>query len=316
MAMPPVDLWALADLRTPWCLRVAATLRVAELIAGGRTAIGELAAAAGCDREALHAVLTHLTRVGVFAEPEPGRFALNETAEALLDPGMHLGLDLRGIGHRMTEIWSTLPAFVRTGEPAYQARFGRTFWEDLAADPELRSTFDALMGPAGHGAPDARFEVTGGWEAVRTVVDVGGGTGAFLVALLRLHPRLRGTLVDLPATVARADFGDVADRARAVGQSFFDPLPPGADLYLLRKVLNDWPDGEATAILRRCAEGAGRVILLGAVEERDLTVEMLLAGGRHRDLAALTALVEGAGLEVAAVHDRTVACRLANGRLA
>ncbi len=299
----------MADLRTPWCLRVAASLRVAEHIAAGTADVGDLAAAAGCDREALHAVLTHLARSGVFAEPEPGRFALNDAAQALLDPGLHLGLDLHGIGGRMTEIWSTLPAYVRTGQPAYRARFGRTFWEDLKADPELGASFDALMGPAGHGTPDTRFEITGGWEAVRTVVDVGGGTGAFLTELLRVHPHLRGILVDLPPTVAQADFGEVAGRARATGQSFFDPLPPDGDLYLLRKVLNDWPDREATAILRRCAETGGRVVLLGAVEHRDLTVEMLLAGGRHRDVEALTALLAGAGLAVAAVHGHTLECR-------
>lgn len=307
-----MDLWAMADLRTPWCLRVVATLRVAEHIAAGTTEVDGLAAAAGCDREALHAVLAHLARVGVFAEVAPGRFALRDAAQPLLDPAMHLGLDLRGIGGRMTDVWSTLPAYVRTGRSAYSQRFGRTFWEAIEADAELAASFDALMGPLGHGAPDARFAVTGGWAPVRTVVDVGGGTGAFLAALLRLHPHLRGTLVDLPRTVARADFGEVAGRATAAGQSFFDPLPAGADLYLLRKVLNDWPDGDAAAILRRCAEAAqpdGRVVILGGVEARDLSVEMLLAGGRHRDLQALTALLAGAGLAAAAVHGHTLECR-------
>jgi hypothetical protein len=128
------------------------------------------------------------------------------------------------------------------------------YWEDLAANPEIGASFDALMGPAGHGRADPEFLVGDDWDSVRTVVDVGGGTGAMLAAILAAHPTIRGTLVDLPGTVARSRqtfaTAGVADRVTAVAQSFFDPLPVGADLYFLRKVINDWPDPEAIAILR------------------------------------------------------------------
>src|SRR5262249_36598172 len=138
--------------------------------------------------------------------------------------------------------------------------------------PQLAADFDALMGPAGHGTPDPDMLVSGGWEAVTRVVDVGGGTGALLAEVLRARPMLRGTLVDLPRTVARSGeilrAAGVAERVTVVGQSFFDLLPPGADLYLLKSVLADWPDREATTILRRCAEAArpaGRVVVLNGV---------------------------------------------------
>src|SRR5205823_5897900 len=111
----------------------------------------------------------------VFQETAPGRFALNETAERLLDPVERLGLDLEGIGGRMAYAWTTLPTYVRTGAPGYHEVFGLPFWDDLAAHPEVAATFDELMGPAGHGAPDPEFRLTDGWESVRTVVDVGGG---------------------------------------------------------------------------------------------------------------------------------------------
>src|SRR5712691_3474196 len=133
-------------------------------------------------------------------------------------------------------------------------------WEDLDAHPDIVASFDALMGPPGHGTPDPEVLVTGGWESVRTVVDIGGGTGALLAEILRARPEIHGTLVDLPRTVARSseifEAVGVAERVTTVGQSFFDPLPSGADLYLLRGILNDWPDREATAILSRCAEAA------------------------------------------------------------
>ena len=130
----------------------------------------------------------------------------------------------------------------------------------MQAHPDLAASFDALMGPAGHGILDPEVLVAGGWESVRTVVDVGGGTGSLLAEILRARPEVRGTLVDLPPTVARSveifQVAGVAERVTAVGQSFFDPLPAGADLYLLKNVLGDWPDREAMAILRRCAEAA------------------------------------------------------------
>ena len=101
--------------------------------------------------------------------------------------------------------WGTLLDYVRTGQPAYATLFGRPFWEDLAAHPDIAAGFDALMGQPGHGTPDFDIELAGGWDEVRTMVDVGGGTGAMLASLLRRHPHARGILLDLPGTIARAD---------------------------------------------------------------------------------------------------------------
>ena len=303
------DLDALTDLCTPWCLHVVATLRVAEHVAAGVTEVDRLAAAAGCDAGALHHVLGWLVGKGVFEEPAPGRFALNDAARGLLDHGRFLDLD--GIGGRMAHAWGTLLTYVRTGASGYAEVFGLPFWEDLAAHPEVAASFDALMGPAGHGTPDADVPLSGGWEPVRTVVDVGGGTGAMLAEILRARPHVRGVLVDLPGTVARAAetfrAAGVADRVTTAGQSFFDPLPAGADVYLLKKVLNDWPDQETTAILRRCAEAArpgGRVVVLGGVTADDaprrLAIEMVLVGGRSNTLAEFGTLAREAGLAVSA----------------
>ncbi|MGH7493014.1 MAG: methyltransferase [bacterium] len=116
--------------------------------------------------------------------------------------------------------------------------------------------------------------------------------------VVRSRPNIRGTLLDLPRTAVRSneifEAAGVVERVTTVGQSFFDPLPPGADLYLLRGILNDWPDREATAILRRCAEAArplGRVVVLKGVSpdgaSSGLTIEMVLLGGKHRSLIAI-----------------------------
>ena len=307
----PVDLWALSDLCTPWCIHVVATLQIAQHLRRGVDEINDLAAAAQCDTYCLQAVLRHLVSKGVFEEPTPGRFDLNEAARGLLDPGAQLGLDLERMGGRMAHAWGTLLTYVRTGAPAYHERFGLPFWEDLDAHPEIAESFDAIIGPPGHGTPDANFEITGGWHTIRTVVDVGGGTGAMLAEILRAHPGVRGTLVDLPRTVARSvsifEDAGVADRVTIVGQSFFDPLPPGADLYLLRGILNDWPDRETAEILRRCAEAArpnGRLVVLKSVSpdgaRSGLTIEMVLLGGKHRTLGEFQELARAAGLDIVA----------------
>jgi hypothetical protein len=305
------DLWALSDLCTPWCVHVVATLRIADHIDAGAREIDKLAVAAGCDADALTMVLRHLATKGVFREPAPGRFALNDAARTLLDPGMRLGLDLNGIGGRFAHAWGTMLTYVRTGAPAYHEVFGRPFWEDLEAHPAIAAEFDALIGPAGHGIPDPEILVNRDWESVRRMVDVGGGTGALLAEILRAHPAVHGTLVDLPRTVARAgeifQAAGVTERVTTCGQSFFDPLPPGADLYVLKSILNDWPDPEAVEILRRCAEAArpaGRVVILGGVvpdeAPRGLSIENVLLGGKHRPLSTFKPLAQEAGLVVQA----------------
>jgi 2,7-dihydroxy-5-methyl-1-naphthoate 7-O-methyltransferase len=308
-----MDLWALTDLSTPWCVHVVATLRVAGHIEAGNTQIDRLAAASGADPDSLLRVLRHLVSKGLFQEPAPGRFALNEVARGLLDEQVLLGLDLDGIGGRMAQAWGTLLSAVRTGKPAYHEVFGCGFWEDLDAHPDIAASFDALMGPAGHGVPDPNVLADpADWESVKTVVDVGGGTGALLAEVLRARPEVRGILIDLPRPVARSrevfQAAGVADRVTTVAQSFFDPLPGGSDLYMLKSVLGDWPDREAKAILRRCAEAArpsGRVVVFtGAGPGEEASPELLmmvLVGGKGRTLDQFRELARDAGLEAGAV---------------
>jgi 2,7-dihydroxy-5-methyl-1-naphthoate 7-O-methyltransferase len=301
----------LTDLETPWCIHVAATLRLADHILAGNAEIDRLAAAAGADRDSLNRLLRHLVSKGVFEEPSRGRFALNDASRELLEEPVRLGLDLHGIGGRMAHAWGTLFSAVRTGRPAYHEFFGCGFWEDLETHPEVAASFDALMGP-GHGMPDPEVLVNpADWESVRTVVDVGGGTGSLLAEIVRVRSAVRGVLVDLPRTIERSrevlQRAGVSDRVTTVSQSFFDPLPTGGNLYLLKNLLADWPDAEAQVLLRRCADAArpsGRVVVLGGVslgEEASPELLMLvLVGGKSRTLEEFSNLARGAGLEVSA----------------
>jgi hypothetical protein len=311
----------LMDLVTPMALRVAATLRLADFMpddgTGEGAVIGDLAEHAGADPEALARVLRHLVAHGVFTEPRPGQFAANQTAAMLRtgQPGA-IWLDLEGFGGRMDLAFTGLAHTVRTGEPAWEQVFGLPFWDYLDANPAISASFDETMAvDAGNDAVAGGYD----WTTVRHVADIGGGTGTLIAAVLRRNPRLRGTLADLPETAARArqylaGLG-LDGRCEVVGQSFFDPLPAGADAYLLSRVIHDWDDTAATAILRRCAEAAGstgRVLVvdshgtpgadLAGFAEMNLRM-LVLAGGRERTIDDYSALAADAGLRVTAVHD-------------
>ena len=312
----------LMDLVTPMALRVAATLRLADFMPddgdGEGADLAGLAEHVGADPDALARMLRHLVQHGVFTEPVPGQFAANPTA-ALLRAGQPgaAWLDLDGFGGRMDLAFTGLAHTVRTGEPAWEQVFGQPFWVYLDANPAIAASFDATMAvDAGITAVAEGYD----WTTVRHVADIGGGTGTLIAEVLRRHPHLHGTLADLPETAARArqrlaGLG-LDGRCEVAGQSFFDPLPAGADAYLLSRVIHDWDDAAATAILRRCAEaagGAGRVLVIeshaadgdpAAFAEMDLRM-LVLAGGRERTIDHYHALAAAAGLQVTAVHDIT-----------
>ena len=312
----------LMDLATPMALRVAATLRLADFMpddgTGEGVVLGDLAERAGADPDALARMLRHLVQHGVFTEPCPGQFAANQTA-ALLRTGQPAAvwLDLDGFGGRMDLAFTGLAHTVRTGEPAWEQVFGQPFWAWLDANPAISASFDATMAvDAGSAAVADGYD----WTAVRHVADIGGGTGTLIAGVLRRNPHLRGTLADLPETAARArqylaGLG-LDGRCEVVGQSFFDLLPAGADAYLLSRIIHDWDDAAASAILRRCAEAAGstgRVLVIeshaaggdpAAFAEMNLRM-LVLAGGRERTIEDYSALAADAGLQVTAVRDIT-----------
>ncbi|MGH3097304.1 MAG: methyltransferase [Streptosporangiales bacterium] len=307
------------DLITPMAVRVAATLRLADLMTEGPMRLDELARRSGTDADALGRVLRHLVCHGVFTEPEPGSFALGEAAALLRSDhpsGMRTWLDLDGFGGQMDLAFTGLRHTVRTGQPAWEPVFGAPFWEYLAGDPAMSASFDATMATGVEYAADAASSYD--WSGAGHVVDVGGGTGAFLAEVLRTHPNMRGTLVDLPGTVQRgqeflAECG-LEERCAFAGQSFFDPLPTGGDVYALAGVVHDWSDADATRILRRCAEAAGdrgRVVIIeshgtsggDAAMFAEMNLRMLvLCGGRERSVDDFAHLAAGAGLRVADVE--------------
>lgn len=312
---PVGQLMELSDLLTPWAVRTAATLRLADHIAAGTGEVRALAAAAGVDADGLGRLLRFLCARGLFTEPEPGRFALTEVGEALRDDhpaGMRGWLDPAGCMARTDLAFARLLDSVRSGEPSYHLLFGRSFWEDLDAEPDYRRSFDALMARR-LGAQAEQVAAAYDWSGLGHVVDVGGGTGLQLRAILGRAPALRGTLVDMPGTAAEAAErlceAGLAGRAEVVGASFFDELPAGADAYLLSDILHNWSDADSVRILRRCADAVvpdGRVLIVedvaGDRHEPMRTVTdlrmLVTLGGRERGLDDIRELAGRSGLRL------------------
>ena len=312
------QLWGMADLVTPMALRAAATLRLADRIAEGVSTAPELAAAVHANADALDRLLRHLVTVGVVTRDDAGQYALTDLGEVLRDDhpkSMRAMLDTESAIGRADLAFVQLLHAIRTGRPAFPVHYGRSFWDDLAADPARTASFDAQMGIDVSADAD---DVADGydWGSLGHLVDVGGGDGTLLGVILCRHPALRGTVFDLPATAERARqalaAAGLADRTDAVGGSFFEPLPPGAGGYLLSAILHDWDDASAGVILRRCAEAAGTSGTVFVVEKiggdgRTLRTGMDLRmlvyfGGKERSVEQLADLAGEAGLRLVAVH--------------
>jgi hypothetical protein len=311
-------LWSLADLLTPMAIRVAATLRMADHVAGGMSTAAEVAEAEHVDTDALDRLMRHLVSAHLLDRDASGQYSLTALGEGLREDhpsGARGRLDIDGAIGRADLSFVHLLHSLRTGEASFPALFGREFWDDLASDAARTASYDAQMGadvaawaPAVLAARD--------WGPLGHVIDVGGGDGTLLAALLRAHPSLRGTVFDQPSTAQAArttlTAAGLADRSDVVPGSFFDPLPAGAGAYVLSAILHDWNDESARAILRRCAEAAGKAGIVFVVEKTgadgesprtSMDLRMLAYfGGRERGVAELTALAASAGLRRVAVH--------------
>lgn len=315
-ASPWQKLVPLMDLAAPWAVRVVATLRIPDLVAGGVTRLEELAERCSADREMLGRVMSFLTARGVFEEPEPGSYTLTPLGSLLQEnAGIRAWLDLDGFGGRMAQAWPGLLESVRTGKPCYTNAFGISVWEDLGANPRIAESFDALMVQLSESLAPSLAEIYD-WSRVRELVDVGGGSGTLAAALVRAHPHLRATVLDLSTVereaVERFAREGIAERCRFQAGSLFDPLPPGAGAYLLSNVIGDWNDESVVAILRRCAEAAGasgRVLIVDSLLEADPAsntsmdlIRLSLSEGRARTEEQLRALLGAAGLELVENH--------------
>ena len=298
-------------------LYVAAKLGVADLLADGPRPVEALAAATQTDTLSLRRVLRALASVGVFTEARPGTFALTPLA-ALLQTRTPDSMRALAImyAEEQYRAWGDLLHSVQTGATAFERQFGTSYFAYLAQHPEADRVFnEAMTGWTTQlvGAVVDAYD----FSPFQTIVDVGGGYGTLLVAMLRSNPAARGILFDQPHVIAAAGeqmvVAGVAERCTTVGGDFFVEVPAGGDAYVLAQILHDWNDERSVAILQQCrrvmpAHGKLLVIELVLPPGEDpffgkwLDLHMLvLVGARERTAAEYGALFHAAGFELARV---------------
>jgi hypothetical protein len=299
-------------------IHVAAALGIADLVAAGPRAIDDLAAAAGADERSLYRLLRALASVGVFREEEGRRFALTPIAEylrrdvprTLYGWASHVGRPY------YWQAWAYLLHSVRTGENAFAHVHGTDVWTYRADHPGESAVFDRAMADLTAGLHVSLLDAYD-FGRYASVVDVGGGTGALLAALLSAHPGMRGVLLDQPHVVSAArdglDGAGVLGRCEIVSGSFFDAVPAGADAYVLKAIIHDWEDEDALRILGACrraaAPGAAVLVIereLGAANENAAAkfgdLNMLVGpGGRERTTDEYASLLAATGFRFAGV---------------
>ncbi|KOV58516.1 methyltransferase [Streptomyces sp. MMG1121] len=299
-------------------LHTAARFRIADRLAEGPRSAGELAEDAGLSGPHLHRILRFLATRGVFREDGEGRFHLTPIAD-LLRTDSEQSLRDYVLVRGEPVFWQSaaqLHEAVRTGTTAFENVYGMPFYDHLAADPDLGRAFNSSMAAFSEALSNGVVEALD-LSGCRTAVDVGGGRGGLLRAVLRHNPHMTGVLLDLESVVAGhvLDVPEVAGRWSVEGGDFFVSVPSGADVYFLKHVLASWPDDACVRILRTCRAAMpanGRLMVVNALIPEDNephagktgdVLMMTVLNGRGRTAAEYRTLLTTAGFAVTRVLD-------------
>ena len=300
-------------------LHVVTRLSIAERLASGPRAVDDLAAEAGVRADGLYRVLRALSGIGIFAEPAPRTFALNPPAELLRKGPGSLGDGVQFIADTLHfQAYGEMLHSLQTGQPAAEKIVGMPLFDFLAGNPEWSASFNNAMTAFSASVMPAVLKAYD-FSGIGTLVDVAGGHGHVLTAVLREYPSMRGVLSDVEHVIAGAGpliaAAGVKDRCRTEVCDFFKAVPTGGDAYIMKHIIHDWDDDRAVQILSNikaalAGKPQGRVILLEAVVAGPNTPDlgklidlemMLFPGGRERTQDEFAALFARAGLRLAQV---------------
>ncbi len=299
------------------CLYVAAELKIADLLRDGPRNIDDLARETEVDGEALYRVMRTLASVGFFKEKERRIFAHTRLSDCLRSdvPGSMLATAQYVGADWVYTAWAGVMESMKTGKTHHENVHGLSFFDWYDSIPEYRRIFDgAVTSMSAMAVPT----ITAAYDfsSVQTIVDVGGGEGGLLAAILRKNPHSRGVLFDLPQVIERAaqvgllSSEDVHSRVTMIQGDFFKEVPAGYDAYVLKWILHDWNDADSLRILEKCRvamQGRGKLLivemLVGPTNEHSLAkisdIGMLvLTGGRERTELEYRELLRKAGFAV------------------
>lgn len=303
--------------KTTQALYVAAKLGIADHLVGGSKGAEELAEEVGANPKALLRLMRHLAAIGILTHDKSRKFGLTPLGELLRnDNAESLRYGAIFAGEENYKATGNLLHTVRTGETAFNHLYGKGHFEWLADHPDESSTFNKAMAQSLRVLknPLESYDFSG----KRLIVDVGGGRGDLISSIIQANPILKGILFDLPQGSGEAQSQlrtkEVADRCQVVRGSFFDSVPEGGDVYILSRILHDWPDDKAATILANCRKAMkedGTLLIRDNVltegDERgsqlDLTM-MIMTGGEERTESEWNNLLHSTGFQLTKVYKK------------
>ncbi len=293
-------------------LYVAARLGIPDMLSEGPQSISDIARITGTHAPSLYRVMRALASVGIFREQENEIF-LQTPLSAFLKSGLLRSAAIMFNAEWSDEAWRYFMEGIKTGETPFEKSFGMPLSAWLEQNPEAAVVFNeanAVKAATSHRAILDSYDFNGS----RRILDVGGGTGALMIAILNAQPLLEGAVADLAFVTGPCrdaiDKAGLSDRCRVIDCDFFESIPSGFDTLLLSNILHDWPDDTCLTILRQShdALGAGQKILIIEMiippgntpsVAKLLDMEMLtMTGGRERTEAEYKALLEQTGFQL------------------
>jgi hypothetical protein len=294
---------------------VISELGIADLLGDGPKSVEALAKETNTHAPTLFRILRALSSVGVFVETENQVFGLTPLAECLSSNALR-PIARMFLSEWHDKAWNALSHTVRTGEPGFDYAFGKASFEWFEEHPVERSILDQGQGSKAMGFARAILE-TYDFSNFKSICDIGGGQGVFLIQLLTGHPHIRGHVADLPGAVVSAEKSiakaKIGDRCKAIPYDFHEEIPPACDAYFLVNILHDWDDETCIRILKNIAKAMDADTRMWIIEyiiepgpgfsvAKLLDIEVLvMGGGRERSIDEFNTLASTAGLKVSKI---------------
>lgn len=307
---------------TTQAIAAAVQLRLPELLAGAPLSAQALARQASCHPQSLLRLLRALASIGILVQQASDHFSLSDMGHLLrADAPGSMSAWAELCGTASWAAWGRLRECVQSGQSVSKLAGAEDGFEHLQQDAQAALLFNrAMVGLSRSVAAAVVREMN--FSGVERIVDVGGGYGELLCAILCANPGMQGVLFDMahaiPAAHEHVAAAGVAERCECVTGSFFDAVPAGADAYLLKSILHDWGDAQCAAILANCAQAMpphARLVILERVVPEQVSVSahdqgiarmdlnmLVRQGGQERTLEQYRALLASVGLRLAGVQ--------------
>lgn len=296
------------------CIFAVTQLGIADRLEQGAISCNELARQTGTHRATLYRLLRLLVDIDIFAEDEPGVFRNTQMSECLQDKN-GFGFIRNFVLLRVEEVtpWTNLLHSIRTGESAFEQMYGVPRYHYLRQNPETNRLFDRAMmdlATIHNTAVAAAYNFSG----VRKLIDLAGEQGGLLASVLEKHPNMQGLLFDQAGAIEKArqflQPRNVLERCELMSGDFFESIPTDGDLYVLKHVLHNWNDRQATQILQNCRRamrGTEKLLVIERVVEfssslrgkmLDLNMLVMFTSGKVRKQKEFDSLLQASGFQM------------------